>query len=206
MSILDAPPRSYATRGGVALAPAPQPRPPAGPAAPRNPRHLRVVAPAERVRRRLTPATGVVLTALVFVTLFAVAISQTLLVQGQIRLDALDSQLSTEQARYQELRKDVAEAESPARVVAAAEALGMVTPEDLVYLQPDVSDDTTGSDGTEGTTSTVEATSGADGGGQAARAGAGRGPAGAGMDEAAAPSAPRAGWSTMKPLLEAPAP
>jgi cell division protein FtsL len=140
-----------------------------------------VVAPAERVRRRLTPAAGVVLTAFVFVTLFAVAISQTLLVQGQIRLDGLDRQLATEQARYQELRKEVAEAESPARVVAAAEALGMVTPQDLVYLQPDASD---ASDAIE----------------------APEAPDGSGTEVAGAPAAPRGGWSTVKPLLEAPAP
>lgn len=201
MSTIDAPSRRYATRGGVALAPAPQPRRSPAPAAPRDPRHLRVVAPSERVRRRLTPAAGVVLTALVFVTLFAVAISQTVLVQGQIRLDALDGQLATEQARYQVLRKEVAEAESPARVVAAAEALGMVTPEDLVYLQPEVSE--TATDPAAGSATPGEHT-GDDGGTDSTRAGRGDG------EEVAAPAgdaaSPRAGWSTMKPLLEAPAP
>ena len=68
--------------------------------------------------------------------LLAVAIAQTVLVQGQVRLDELDAQLTTEQARYQELRKDVAELESPVRVVDAAHQQGMVTPDDLVYLQP----------------------------------------------------------------------
>jgi cell division protein FtsL len=77
-----------------------------------------------------------VLTGLTFVTLLLVAVAHTLLVQGQIRLDDLDAQLRVEQARYQELRKEVAEMESPTRVVAAAEDLGMVMPEDLVYLQP----------------------------------------------------------------------
>lgn len=135
-----APPRHRAAAAGaaaLAAAPArPQPRP-----APRRTevqprRHLRVVGPAERVRRRLTPRAGMVLTALTFVTLLLVAVAHTLLVQGQIHLDELDAQLRVEQARYQELRKDVAEMESPARVVAAAEGLGMVMPEDLVYLQP----------------------------------------------------------------------
>lgn len=174
MSILDAPPRRYATRGGAALATAPERRGAPRPLpAEERPRHLRVVLPTERVRRRLTPATGVVLTGLLFVMLFAIAIAHTLLVQGQIRLDDLDAQLATEQARYQELRKDVAEAESPARVVAAAKALGMVAPDDLVYLQPDAAPT--------------------------------RIPAG----EAAGPvMADAAGgtWSTMKPLLESPAP
>jgi cell division protein FtsL len=137
MSTTDAPPR-HLTRGGTALAAAPvrpQPRPARRTeVAPR--RHLRVVGPADRVRRRLTPRAGVVLTVLTFVTLLLVTVAHTLLVQGQIQLDELDAQLRVEQARYQELRKDVAEMESPTRVVAAAEELGMVMPEDLVYLQP----------------------------------------------------------------------
>lgn len=145
MTMLDAPTRPaperarreagpYLSRGGAALAAAPARRPAPVPADPR--RHLRVVAPAERVRRRLTPALGVLLTAGLFVLLFAVAIAHTLLVQGQIRLDAIDAQLTTEQARYQELRNEVAAMESPSRVVGAAQELGMVVPDDLVYLQP----------------------------------------------------------------------
>lgn len=173
MSTIEAPPRAYPTRGGAALAPAPVRRP----AVPVQPRHLRVVAPAERVRRRLTPATGVLLTGLLFVTLFLIAIAHTLLMQGQIHLDGLDSKLSVEQARYQELRKEVAEMESPARVVAEAEALGMVTPDDLVYLQPD----------------TPEA-SGLAGGGAADD-----------TSDAVA-DLPGSTWSVIKPLLGTPAP
>ncbi len=138
MSLVDAPSRAYPTRGGAAMAPAPQRRPAPRPEPPRDPRHLRVVVPTERARRRITPAAGVVMTALLFVTLFAIAIAQTILVQGQIRLDGLDQQLATEQARYRVLRNEVAEMESPARVVAAAQRLGMVEPDDLVYLQPGV--------------------------------------------------------------------
>lgn len=109
--------------------------------------HLRVVAPDERPRRRLTPAAGAVLTALLFAVLFALAGAHSLLAQGQVRLDDLDSQLTTEQTRYQALRKEVAEMESPQRIVAAAEERGMVTPEDLVYLQPMASNGSeTGSD------------------------------------------------------------
>lgn len=136
---VDAPPRHLVQRGGAALAaapvrPQPRPTPRRTEVSPR--RHLRVVGPAEQVRRRLTPRAGVVLTALTFVTLLLVTVAHTLLVQGQIHLDELDAQLRVEQARYQELRKDVAEMESPSRIVAAAEDLGMVMPEDLVYLQP----------------------------------------------------------------------
>lgn len=141
MSTIEAPPRHFATRGGAALAAEPVRRPNPRPV-PRGPevsprRHLRVVGPAERVRRRLTPRAGVVMTALTFAILLAVAVAHTLLVQGQIHLDDLETSLRVEQARYQELRKEVAEMESPGRIVAAAEGLGMVMPEDLVYLQPE---------------------------------------------------------------------
>lgn len=121
------------------LAPAPQRRPQPQ----ERPNHLRVVAPAERVRRRLTPAAVFVLTAVVFAVLLAVAVAHTLLVSGQVRLDELDAQLSSEQARYQELRKDVAELEAPTRIVGAAHELGMVTPDDLLYLQPPAADRST---------------------------------------------------------------
>jgi cell division protein FtsL len=139
MSTIEAPPRAYPTRGAAALVTAPQRRTAPIPAPPKRtsrPGHLRVVRPTDRVRRRLTPAAGVVLTGVLFAMLFAIAIAHALLVQGQVRLDHLDSQLTAEQARYQELRKQRAEMESPARVVAAAQALGMVAPDDLVYLQP----------------------------------------------------------------------
>ena len=134
----------YASVGAAAVAVAPQrglhPAPHPDPAPDRHPDrradHLRVVEPAERARRTLTPARAVVLSAVLFALLLAVAVAHTLLVQGQVRLDHLDSQLTTEQLRYQQLRRDVAQLESPTRVVEAAHAQGMVTPDDLVYLQP----------------------------------------------------------------------
>lgn len=99
--------------------------------------HLRVVAPSERTRRRLRPSTAVAISVLLFAIFSAVAVSQTLIVQAQVRLDDLDAQLSSEQARYQELRSEVARFESPERIVEAAHQQGMVTPDDLVYLRPD---------------------------------------------------------------------
>lgn len=174
MSILEEPIRAYPTRGGAALAP--QRRVAPGPAPEIKSRHLRVVAPVERVRRRLTPAAGVLFTGLLFVTLFAIAISHALLVQGQIRLDDFDGKLSVEQARYEVLRKEVAEMESPSRVVAAAQGLGMVAPDDLVYLQP--APEPSAADGRTATP----------GPGSASRTGN------------------ENSWSVMKPLLDAPAP
>jgi cell division protein FtsL len=173
-----APRHAYATRGAAAMAVAPE-RAPQRPRPEARPNHLRVVAPTERVRRRLTPATAVILTAALFATLLAVAVAHTVLVQGQVRLDELDAQLSAEQARYQELRKDVAELESPARVVGAAQEQGMVIPEDLQYLQPPAME--------------VAATADAGGSGGSDVASA----AGDGTDRA---------WSEVKPMLEDPAP
>ena len=159
------PRHAYATRGAAAvalepehsnLAPAPRPRPT------ERPNHLRVVAPSERARRRLTPGMAVLLTAGMFATLLALAVSHTVLVEGQVHLDDLDSQLVTEQARYQELRTDVAELESPTRIVQAAQDMGMVTPDDLQYLQPPAPDvstvgPTTGDDIEPGADPTVGA-------------------------------------------------
>jgi cell division protein FtsL len=153
---------------------APRPRPA------ERPNHLRVVAPSDRARRRLTPGMAVLLTAALFVTLLAVAVSHTVLVQGQVRLDDLDAQLVEEQARYQQLRTQVAELESPTRIVQAANEMGMVTPDDLQYLQPPAPD-----------VSTVGPTTGDD------------------NEPVADPTvggAPDRTWADVKPLLEAPAP
>jgi cell division protein FtsL len=76
---------------------------------------------------------GVLLT---FGIAFALVVAQALLVQGQQRLDGLDERISTATEAQQELRLRVAELESPARVVAAASALGMVPPEHVTYLTP----------------------------------------------------------------------
>lgn len=157
--------------------PVPLPRPTEAP------RHLRVVGPKERSSRRMDPAAGVALTVLVFVTLFALAVAHTVLVQGQMRLDRIDAQLASEQARYQELRTAVAELESPGRIVSAAGELGMVSPAGLVYLQP---------------TSPDPITAPADG---STDASAVAGPGGAGLARDAEGS-----WSTIKPLLGPAAP
>jgi hypothetical protein len=97
-----------------------------------------------------------------------------------VHLDDLDAQLTTEQARYQELRKDVAELESPTRIVDAAHQQGMVTPNDLIYLQPPAPDP-----------SAVGATTGDD-----------DEPA----DDPTVGAAPDRAWAEVKPMLESPAP
>jgi cell division protein FtsL len=139
LQVAPAPRRAPARPNHRPVPPArPAERPSTRPAAPgTRSGHLRVVRPGERTGRRLTPYGGLVLTAVVFVVMAGLAGAHTLIAQGQIRLDELDAQVRTEQARYQRLRQEVAAAESPERIVAAAESQGMVTPDDLVYLQPD---------------------------------------------------------------------
>ena len=173
-------PRAAAPAHAPARRPSPRPVPrPARPAPARRP-HLRVVRPDERPVRRLTPKGGVALTILLFAVLAGLAGAHTLIAQGQIRLDRIDAEVRAEQARYQQLRRDVAAMESPERVVAAAEAQGMVTPDDLVYLQP--SDATI----TE----------------RAERAGAADGAPASAEDDGAAARPATGSWSTVKPMLE----
>jgi hypothetical protein len=105
-------------------------------------RHLAVVRPGSRPRTqfRLTPKTGVTLTALMFGALFGVAVSHALLIQSQIRLDEMDKDVADEQSRYEQLRLQVAELESPDRVIDAAHQMGMVDPAETVWLTPDAAD------------------------------------------------------------------
>lgn len=171
MSALQAPERAPVRQRHGATAPVRQP-------GATRPGHLRVVRPDEPRRRpRVNPILGVALTALLFVGLIALAGAHALLVQGQIKLDGLAEELSAEQARYQQLRLEVAELESPERVVAVAQQrLGMVPPAQLVYLTP-----------------TGPAPTGAD---------AAAGPDGAAPAEVAGDGT----WAVIKPLLEAAAP
>jgi len=106
----------------------------------RRDRHLRVVSPQRRpgLGVRLSPRTGVLLTVLLFVALFGVAVSNALLIEGQAKVDDLDQQVAAEQARYEELRRDVAELESPQRILGeATRGLGMVPAGYPVWLSPD---------------------------------------------------------------------
>ena len=102
-------------------------------------RHLEVVRPGPKPRAhfRLTPKTGVTLTVMMFGALFGVAVSHALLIQSQTRLDEMDKEAAAEQARYEQNRADVAELESPDRIIAAAHDLGMVDPAETVWLTPD---------------------------------------------------------------------
>lgn len=100
-------------------------------------RHLRVVRPAGS-RLRLSPRAGVVLTVLAFVALFLVAVCHALLIESQATLDELDKDVAAEQARYEELRQEVAALSSPDRIKTdAIERIGMVPAGEIVWLTPD---------------------------------------------------------------------
>ncbi len=95
-------------------------------------RRLKVAA-----RRRRARATLIAGGVLVVASLFGVVVCHALLVSGQGRLDGLQQQVAEEQSRYQALRLQVAELESPARVVEEAQGrLGMVSPAEITYLTP----------------------------------------------------------------------
>ncbi|MEY2470726.1 MAG: hypothetical protein QOK28_55 [Actinomycetota bacterium] len=68
---------------------------------------------------------------------FGVAISQVIVAQNQDQLDKLNHRVDAAQQRYERLRYQVAELESPERVVAAAHnRLGMIEPQKVNYVPP----------------------------------------------------------------------
>jgi cell division protein FtsL len=104
--------------------------------APRE-RHLRSVPEARRRLATLSPRTGVLLTLLLFTALFGVAVSHALLIEGQAELDTLDDQVAAEQDRYERLRLERAELDSPDRILDEAGRMGMVPADDVTWLTPD---------------------------------------------------------------------
>jgi cell division protein FtsL len=144
-------------------------------------RHLRVVRPESGRRLRISPRTGVVLTVSLFGALFGVAVSHAMLIESQMDLEQLDERASAEQARYERLRLDVAELESPDRIVREAQdRLGMVPADDVVWLTPDQPAPADEGDGGTGDTGTT-------------------------TDDGEAPETPATSWADIKPYLE-PAP
>ncbi|HEX7132718.1 MAG TPA: hypothetical protein VF228_09085 [Iamia sp.] len=92
---------------------------------------LRVVPP-----RRPTGAIVVASLVLVFGVLLATAALNTMLVSGQRDLDRIEAEIREGEQRNQALELQVAELESPDRVVEAAEAQGMIEPETVIWLTP----------------------------------------------------------------------
>jgi hypothetical protein len=75
-------------------------------------------------------------TALVFVLLMGVVSISAQRIEGQRKLDSLQTQLSDLQSTNRELRADVAQAESPEVVLADAAKLGLVEPGPIVPVEP----------------------------------------------------------------------
>ena len=100
---------------------------------------LRVVRRADRrPRYGLLTTIGI---AGVFGILLAVVMFHTVLLQNQRRLDQLDSQVRTEQARYQQLRLEVAQLQAPQRIIdVATTKLGLVPSQGTTYLTPSGAD------------------------------------------------------------------
>jgi cell division protein FtsL len=97
---------------------------------------LRVVDPPVVRRFSITAITAFGVGAM-FVVLFGVVVFHTMLLQNQQRLDRVQSDVRAEQARYQSLRLQVAELQSPQRIVeVATRKLGMVPPAGTTYLTP----------------------------------------------------------------------
>lgn len=133
-------------RGG---APQRSPRPTAVPQA-----DLRVVARrrarSARQRRRLLVS---VCTFITVVLAFGVVAAQVFVAQNQNRLDNVNQQFRAEQARYDNLRYQVAQLESPERIVAAAhDRLGMVEPGHVTYVAPVASSAPASGGGTDAST------------------------------------------------------
>lgn len=136
----------------TAAAAAPARRPTAAPApahAPKRP-PLRVINPDDKVKRagrrrphpRLLVATAVLIGGAL---LFALVAAHVVLTQNQFRLERMQRQAAEQQARYERLRAQVAELESPGRIVAAAQQrLGMVPPSSVKYLTPATAKTNTG--------------------------------------------------------------
>lgn len=103
-----------------------------------SPTRLRVVPPQDRRRRRrrrIRP--GVVLAAgvvIVFAALMASAAIRSMLVTGQEDLDVTRAQIRTEQRLLQAEKVTLAASQSPTRIAAEAEALGMVATDDQRWL------------------------------------------------------------------------
>jgi cell division protein FtsL len=91
------------------------------------------VAPGRRTVRVLTVLAAIAACAV----LFGTVCTHVLLTQGQAELDNLEARAADAEVAQQQLQVQVAELESPARIVPEArERLGMIPPPAVVYLTP----------------------------------------------------------------------
>lgn len=69
--------------------------------------------------------------------LFGIAVLQGIVTQTQVQIDALDDRIEEEAERERVLQQQKTEMSSPARVVGVAkDKLGMLTPDEIVFLHP----------------------------------------------------------------------
>jgi cell division protein FtsL len=105
-----------------------------------TPRHLRVVGVEELAairRRRRVRLAGIAVAAFVIALLFAAVGMHVVLAQNQFRLDQVDAQAAAQQAKFQQLRLQVAQLSSPQRILGTAQGrLGMVPPPGVTFLNP----------------------------------------------------------------------
>lgn len=101
----------------------------------RRGQHLR---PVERPRPKRSPAIpALVGVGMVIAALLGLAGMHALLIGGQVRLDAMRSDVAAENEAIRRLELRVAELESPDRVLdVARDRLGMVLPTEVGYLLP----------------------------------------------------------------------
>jgi len=98
---------------------------------------LRVVP---RARRRRAGLLAGLICLLTFGIMFGLVAFQAKIAADQLRLDRVEQQRSEAQATYERLRLAVAQLESPQTVIAAAEAKGMVVPDQVTYVTPSMAD------------------------------------------------------------------
>jgi len=122
----------------MATVPAPRRAPLRAPAPRREqpPRpSLRVIRKANR-RPRYALWTVVAVGA-IFALFFGLVMFHTVLLTNQRRLDQLDAQVRNQQATYQQLRLQVAQLQSPERILGVATSkLGLVPSSGTTYLTP----------------------------------------------------------------------
>jgi cell division protein FtsL len=100
------------------------------------PRHLQAV-PARTPRWNQTRVLALAGAGLVLAVAFGLVYLHVVLAQRQFALDRLTAKVQAEQARYQNLRLQVAQLGSPAQIISTAEGqLGMRPPASVTYLAP----------------------------------------------------------------------
>jgi hypothetical protein len=67
-------------------------------------------------------------------SLLFVVVGDTLVAQGQVRMTALGTKISAEEAKQKAMQTEVAQLAAPNRIVAQGMALGLTAPAQVVYL------------------------------------------------------------------------